>query len=205
MKEDISTEQAIMEAAEREFLEKGFDRVKTTDIAKRAGVTHAMLHYYFRTKENLFDQVYRTKLNVMAESFTPLLAEDLPFFEKIRQGVEAHFDFIAANPGLPHFIVNEIIGNEQRRELCRTTMSPMITRVIGSLKTILDEEIAKGTIRPITPLDLILNIVSLNVFIFIAHPVISLQIGDNVEEYKRFLEHRKKENVRLVLKGLERE
>ena len=54
MKEETSnTEQSILKAAEKEFLKKGFSGSKTTEIAKEAGVTHAMLHYYFRTKENL--------------------------------------------------------------------------------------------------------------------------------------------------------
>ena len=62
MKEETSnTEQSILKAAEKEFLKKGFSGSKTTEIAKEAGVTHAMLHYYFRTKENLFNKVFEEK------------------------------------------------------------------------------------------------------------------------------------------------
>ena len=61
-KEDKNTEQAILKAAEEEFLKKGYALSKTTDIAKQAGVTHAMLHYYFRTKENLFEKVFSQKV-----------------------------------------------------------------------------------------------------------------------------------------------
>ena len=57
-KEDVNTEQAIMEAAEKEFLDKGYTLTKTTEIARIAGVNHAMLHYYFRTKDNLFEKVF---------------------------------------------------------------------------------------------------------------------------------------------------
>ena len=60
-------EQAILEAAEREFLAKGFDGARTISIARAAGVTHAMLHYYFRTKENIFERILDEKMRLMGE------------------------------------------------------------------------------------------------------------------------------------------
>ena len=65
MSEANSTEKAILQAAEKEFLTKGLASSKTTEIAKAAGVTHAMLHYYFRTKDNLFEQVFQEKVKVL--------------------------------------------------------------------------------------------------------------------------------------------
>ena len=72
MKEETSnTEQSILKAAEKEFLKKGFSGSKTTEIAKEAGVTHAMLHYYFRTKENLFNKVFEEKARQLADTLRP--------------------------------------------------------------------------------------------------------------------------------------
>ena len=100
-------EQAILEAAEREFLDKGFAGARTTSIAEAAGVTHAMLHYYFRTKEQLFERILDEKTRLMSQSVLTAFGQpDLPLQERIRDGVESHFDFIAANPDLPRFIVN---------------------------------------------------------------------------------------------------
>ncbi|MDR1115915.1 MAG: TetR/AcrR family transcriptional regulator, partial [Tannerella sp.] len=85
---DVS--RAILEAAEHEFLEKGFEATKTTKIASLAGVTHAMLHYYYRTKENLFDMIFEKKARLLKESlFSAFDRQDLPFCEKIRVGMEA--------------------------------------------------------------------------------------------------------------------
>ena len=92
-------EQAILEAAEQEFLNKGFAGARTTSIAEAAGVTHAMLHYYFRTKEQLFERILDEKMRLMSRSVLTAFGQpDLPLPERIRDGVESHFDFIAANP-----------------------------------------------------------------------------------------------------------
>ena len=89
MKEEQNTEQAILKAAEKEFIEKGYALSKTTEIAKAAGVTHAMLHYYFRTKENLFDKVFQEKSRLIAGSFASIVNEDLPFLEKVAKSGDA--------------------------------------------------------------------------------------------------------------------
>ena len=121
MKEETSnTEQSILKAAEKEFLKKGFSGSKTTEIAKEAGVTHAMLHYYFRTKENLFNKVFEEKARQLADTFLSRVDESLPFLEKIKCFIEAHFDLLTANPELPLFIYREILTNECGKEICRT-------------------------------------------------------------------------------------
>ena len=201
--EDMTTEAAIMQAAENEFLEKGFNGAKTTEIARRAGVTHAMLHYYFRTKENLFDQVFLEKLQIVANSFSMILGKDLPFLERIKLGIEAHFDYLLANPKLPAFIIHEIIADETRREVCKAVILPKFQEVLQRLKIAMQEEVAKGTIRFIEPWDLMMNIVSLNVFVFVATPLVKMIVNVDDENFGAFLEHRKQQNVELILKGLQ--
>lgn len=149
MKEETSnTEQSILKAAEKEFLKKGFSGSKTTEIAKEAGVTHAMLHYYFRTKENLFNKVFEEKARQLADTFLSRVDESLPFLEKIKCFIEAHFDLLTANPELPLFIYREILTNECGKEICRKTLFPNFRLAISLLDRSLQEEIKKGTIRP---------------------------------------------------------
>ena len=91
------TESRILQAAEEEFLLKGLEGARTTAIAERAGVTHAMLHYYFRTKNMLFERIIEEKMrnagNIMQAVF---VLGDMPLMERVKRGVEQHFDFIAA-------------------------------------------------------------------------------------------------------------
>ena len=116
MSKKDNTEQAILQAAETEFLDKGFALAKTTEIAKQAGVTHAMLHYYYRTKEKLFERVFQEKVDLMAHSLVATLDDGKPFLKQMEDLTGAHFDFIAENPKLPFFLLNEIHLNEKRRE-----------------------------------------------------------------------------------------
>jgi AcrR family transcriptional regulator len=199
---DITTEQAIMAAAEAEFLERGFVAAKTTAIARRAGVTHAMLHYYFRTKEKLFDQVFREKVGLLADSFIMVFEREIPFLEKMRQGISAHFDFIAANPRLPLFILREIVDNPARLEACREVLLPAFRRAIGELQQVLDAESRHGTIVPVPAIDVMLNMVSMNVFAFLSLPVAMMLSGTREEERDRFLQHRKEEIIEQVLSRL---
>ena len=73
------TETLILQAAEKEFFEKGYSGAKTTAIAEAAGVTHAMLHYYFRTKDKLFEKIVSDKIgNLGATSAFWLPIPDSP-------------------------------------------------------------------------------------------------------------------------------
>lgn len=132
---------------------------------------------------------------MIAGSFEFIIDENLSFPDKIAKGVELHFDFLAANPTLPFFIVSEIITHEERKATCRNIFLPIIETTLEKFSQALRTEIAKGTIRSVAPLDLILTIVSLNVFVFIAHPLISMITRAD----QTFLEHRKKENIEIVL------
>lgn len=202
MKEEINREQAILKAAEKEFLEKGFAMSKTTQIAQSAGVTHAMLHYYFRTKENLFDKVFQEKAKLIATSFTVIADNNLSFFEKITQSIQMHFDFLANNPKLAPFVVNEIVSNDNRKETCKRIFLPVVMKVQERLNQEIEKEVANGTIRPISSLDLIFSIASLNAFVFLARPLVDMITNGDTEACKSFLEHRKQENVEIILSRL---
>lgn len=203
MKEETSNkEQAILEAAEKEFLKKGFSGSKTTEIAKEAGVTHAMLHYYFRTKENLFNKVFEEKAKQLAETFLSHVDESLPFFEKIRISIESHFDLLAVNPELPLFIYREILANPNGGIVCQHTLLPNFKLAVKTLEDSLKEEIARGNVRPISGVDLMTSAIALNVFVFIANPLIRLLLEENGEEYHQYLERRKQENVETILSRL---
>ena len=201
-KVEINTEQAILEAAEKEFLDKGYTLTKTTEIAKIAGVNHAMLHYYFRTKENLFDKVFQKKVALLANSFVPKFDEDLPFIEKVEFIVKAHFDFLASNPKLPFFVLNEFLTNKDRLNKFHTLAIPAIRVVIEKLKSEIDVAVKKGEISSIDPVHLLLDIVSLNVFGFVALPIISGVAQSIGKDYLSLLEERKAENVMVIVKRL---
>lgn len=196
-------EQAILEAAEREFLKKGFDGARTTSIAAAAGVTHAMLHYYFRTKEQLFERILDEKMRMMGQSVLAAFGDArLPLIERLRNGIERHFDFIAANPDLPRFIVNEVFARPERYEAMQRQIRSLHGVMLIDTQRALDEAADRGEIRRIDVRMLMLDIISLNVFVFIAYPILEPLLGDLTADRERFFELRKAETVETVMRRL---
>lgn len=194
------TEALFLQAAEREFLEKGYSGAKTTAIAQAAGVTHAMLHYYFRTKEKLFEKIVADKMDKLKRVIFGVIGNpDLPLRERLKQGVEQHFDFIAENPHLPRFIFNELHEHPERIDQVKNSIASIAAKAITTLQNEIDRKAASGECRPVDARMLMLDIASLNLFPFIAAPLISSSFGNLFEGRDEFLEMRKKENVRTVL------
>ena len=201
---DLDTKQVILEAAEEEFLDKGFGNAKMMSIAKRAGVSHSMLHYHFQTKENLFQKIFQQKIQTLSQMFEGISEKHLPFTDTIRLFVECQFDFIAQNPRLPLFMMNEIISNKKNLNLVIEIVKPKIVEIFVMLQKLVDEEVEKGGIRPVKFYHLLMNILSMNVATFLALPVLETLTPNFDEGTREFLlKERREANVQFILKALQ--
>lgn len=197
------TESRILQAAENEFFEKGYAGARTASIAEAAGVTHAMLHYYFRTKDKLFERIVSEKISILGNIIISAIGdEDLTLEDRIRQGIERHFDFIAANCDLPKFIVNEVLTRPDVVEMMKCNIQNIVNNLLNSLQHEIDAYAAKGLCRQVNARMLLIDIVSLNVFPFMAAPIVLGAIGDSYNSYDEFLALRKTENVETILNKL---
>ena len=199
------TETRILQAAEKEFFEKGYAGARTSSIAEAAGVTHAMLHYYFRTKDNLFERIVTEKISLLGDIILKAIGDsDLPLEDRIRQGVEQHFDFIASNRDLPRFMVNEIITRPERVNLIAKDVQSIVNRVLSNFQKEIDEYAAKGLCKQVDARMLLVDIISINAFPFIGAPMMRLVIGTDSEyaTYDDFLKARKAENTETILRKL---
>lgn len=197
------TESRILQAAENEFFEKGYAGARTASIAEAAGVTHAMLHYYFRTKDKLFERIVSEKISILGNIIISAIGdEDLTLEDRIRQGIERHFDFIAANRDLPKFIVNEVLTRPDVVEMMKCNLQNIVNNLLNSLQHEIDAYAAKGLSRQVNARMLLIDIVSLNVFPFMAAPIVLGAIGDSYNSYDEFLALRKTENVETILNKL---
>lgn len=197
------TESRILQAAEREFFEKGYAGARTASIAEAAGVTHAMLHYYFRTKDKLFERIVSEKISILGNIIISAIGdEDLTLEDRIRQGIERHFDFIAANRDLPKFIVNEVLTRSDTIDMMKCNAQNIVNNLLNSLQHEIDAYAAKGLCRQVNARMLLIDIVSLNVFPFMAAPIVLGAIGDSYNSYDEFLALRKTENVETILNKL---
>ncbi|MDE5839845.1 MAG: TetR/AcrR family transcriptional regulator [Muribaculaceae bacterium] len=197
------TEQAILMAAEREFLSKGFAGARTTSIAEAAGVTHAMLHYYFRTKARLFDRVLREKIKILKEAlFSSFDYTDASLYEIIRNIVDRHLDFIAANPELPRFLIEEIYNDPERSKVFLEHIGRYAPLIFQTLQHKIDEEAKSGRCRKVDAKMLMLDVASLNIFSFMAAPIVKVALRDMTEDPEAFLAMRKKENYDTIMRKL---
>lgn len=202
IKSEQDTEKAILEAATKLFLEKGYASTSTTQIAKEAGCNQAMVHYYFRTKERLFEAVFASKFQSFVSSIIEISNEDLPFEEKLRLKIESHFDLLMNNPKLPLLIAYELNTNPERADKMKASLGDMPSIVFANFQAELDVEIEKGNIRRMKVIDLLFTIIALNIALFIVGPIFKNLAGISDEYYEGFVKHRKKENVNTILRSL---
>lgn len=204
MSETISEkEKLILEAAIKEFSLKGFDGARTAAIAAEAGVTHAMLHYYFRTKEKLFQRIFQEKMkDIINLMITEIVHTDGDIKERVKNGIERHFDFLRDNQTLPVFLVTTLNSRpELYRDLNNGLLASFAER-ISPIQHEFDRAAENGEICPVDVTKLFGDIAALNVFPFIATSLFMSITGYKAEQREEFLEARKQETVETILKRL---
>lgn len=184
-KDDPSTEEKIKEAARKVFTQKGYSAARTRDIAEEAGINLALLNYYFRSKEKLFNLIMEEKIHKLFGGLFPILNDGKSSLnEKVERITEFYIDSISQNPDLPLFVLSEIRNNPGHfAEIIQARLLIFKSHWMRQLK----EK------RPdINPLQFMLSILGMIVFPFIARPVFeSSEIMDK-EKIKGMLMERKK-------------
>lgn len=202
-KEGNNKREDILIAAEKNFLQFGYAGSRTTAIAKEAGVTHAMLHYYFNTKSELYNHVLNIEVKKLAKSFDIAFKKnDLPLLDRISLAIEAHFDILAQSPEIPLFLINEVVNNPSRVEIVVERYTKVITLLESNFKSDIEEGVKKGVLKPIDITQLFVSILSLNVMVFIMSPMLTGLLGKKGEDFKHFLSVRRHENVQTIINRL---
>jgi AcrR family transcriptional regulator len=202
-KHQNNKEQAILAAAKEEFLDKGYDGARTTSIARAAGVTHAMLHYYFKTKEQLFERIFHETMGMLVEGILEVFTQtDKPFKERIAEALGIHFEVIRENPRLPLFMIREVASRPERFAIIKNVISTFAGNLLIALQRDIDQAVAKGEISHIDATTLLLDMISLNVFPFIVKPVFEAATGLDLNVDSKFWELRKQENTQLIMRRL---
>lgn len=187
---DLSTEDRIKTAARTIFTRKGFAATRTRDIAEEAGINLALLNYYFRSKEKLFDIIMMENFEqVITGALTLLDERNTTLEEKIEKIVGFYFQQLTSNPDLPIFVINEIRNNPER------------LRALGPGQGIIQKsyflqqikERLGGNHRPsLNPLHIIINLLSMTVFPFIARPLFEEFAGLTEQGFSQLIEERRR-------------
>jgi len=203
--DSFSTEQNILSVAERLFLERGFSLTSTTDIAREAGCNQALIHYYYRSKEKLFEAVFLPKALLFFSSLVSGFREEASFLENLKTLIESHYDLLQANPRLPFLLFNEINTNSSRILGLKEAVGERILYLQARLNRQLEEAVRAGEIRRITIHELIMNVVSLNITLFLGRPILQKLLGYSDREYLEEVRVRRSANVEFILGSLRNE
>ena len=196
---DENTEVQILNAAKNVFQAKGMDGARMQEIADKAGINKAMLHYYYRSKQLLFEAVFKNAFSLLAPHLNGILNDDSSLEEKIRNFTSSYISFIIKHPYLPNFIIQELNRNQDfSLKLKDNKGFPNLDK----FKKQVDEEIKKGIIKPISGEQLFINILALNIFPFVAKPLIMAFANVDDKAYKQLMEQRKIEVANFIINSI---
>ena len=164
-----STEDKILEAAKNVFVAKGMEGARMQEIADEAGINKALLHYYFRSKERLFEAIFSEIIKFAFPKITRIAQSDEPIVTKIEQVIDAYIDLLIKHPFIPGFVMKEL--NRDPSGLFKIVMkfglNPQV--IFDQIQLAID----RGEIVQIQPRHLAANIISMCVFPFAARPLVS--------------------------------
>lgn len=194
-----SAEQRIFDAAHELFVQKGLDGAKMQEIADRAGINKALLHYYYRSKEKLYEMVAKAVISRAIPVIRSLIESDEPLEQKITRFIDFYIDLISRNPFVPLFIINEL--NKHPDRFFDSIFPKDLPKPEVFFRQV-EEEIAQGRLHPIKPQHVLVNIVSMCVFPFVAKPMMRIVLGLNQQEVNQFLAERKEEVKTFVFRAI---
>jgi len=186
--DDGSAEEKIKQAARKLFTEKGFDAVKTRDIAAEAGINLALLNYYFRSKQKLFDIVMIENFEQFVQQLIPVFSDRKLSVEEIYMQVTGRYiDMLRSNPGLPFFIMNQMRNNSPKLEEVRQKMKDVRAGFLGQVEHSMNE----GKISKMNMTHMMMNFMGLVIFPFVAQDMMKRVNGLDQKQFDALMEERK--------------
>ncbi|MDZ7743113.1 MAG: TetR/AcrR family transcriptional regulator [Bacteroidota bacterium] len=201
MNDPLNTEEKILEAAKRVFVRSGFEGTSMQKIADEAGINKALLHYYYRSKEKLFEQAFSKIFRQFVPRAQEIFNSEIDFFDKIRLFVSTYIDLLVENPLVPGFILQEINRNPNilYHIITQAGVNPSFFFIHA------EKEIAAGNIVISSSKHLFINIMSLCIFPIAARPLMQKIVFQNDQRsYEIFLEDRKTEVSDFIINAIKR-
>jgi TetR/AcrR family transcriptional regulator len=196
------TERDIFDAALEVFAREGRHGARMQAIADTAGINKAMLHYYFRDKESLYEEVFAFTMRRFMASFGASLKEAPTFEETLRVFIDGYVDFVRSNEAAMRLMINENLAGgtllgEHLREAKRSGEAP--PKILVDTIT---EAADTGEIRPVDPHQTVLSVISTCLFFFVAQPTVQIMHPAAEDDWDAFVEDRKEHLFDLIYHGL---
>ena len=190
------TEQRILDAAHAVFVRRGTAGARMQEIANQAGVNQALLHYYFRNKEQLAQAAFERAAKGFMPAVVQVIASAGDLGDKVRRIVALELDHLSRAPYLPGYIIGEVTHHPERAAqliAAVTGLAPkqLGPRLLGALRRQIDQRVKAGAMRPIAPESFIVNLMALCIFPFAVRPMIQAMVGMDDRSFRRFITRRR--------------
>jgi AcrR family transcriptional regulator len=204
---DSDTETRILNAARAVFIRKGTAGARMQEIAEEAGVNQALVHYYFRSKDQLAQAVFRDVAIRIVPSIVGAFASQADIATKVENFVHAYIDAVRYHPFIPGYILAELHFNPERMtalaaDIAGANPATVVQEFLPRLREQLEQQAKIGAMRSITPEQFLVNLVALCVFPFAARPVLRIVLGQDDTAFNRFLDERRSELPDFILNAL---
>ncbi len=182
-----NTEQKIIDAARKVFILKGMDGARMQEIADEAGINKALLHYYFRSKTKLFDRVFIELFNEVAGLIATVVEQTNSLEQLIDSLVTNYIQLISEKPFVPDFMLHELNRNPDMIVEYIKHYGLDISKVMRLVNEAADNKL----IHPVSPIHLIVDILGLCIFPFVAKPIIKgFMLNNDEQAYRQFIDGR---------------
>ncbi len=195
-------EEQILLVAKELFMQYGYEGVSTTQVAKAVGCNQALVHYYYRTKQNLFKIICQQEIQKMLKILADIPQEDISFENFIEKIIEAQIGFLKNNPDAPFFIIGELRHNSEVLKMMKELFSEFGKEIVGKIRLFVQMKQSKGELNDISIEDLLIDIVSLDVMSFVGQVLFTQILEMDSQTQEAFLERRKTHIKKLILSNI---
>lgn len=195
-------EEQILLVAKELFMQFGYEGVSTTQVAKAVGCNQALVHYYYRTKQNLFKIICQQEIQKMLKILADIPQEDISFENFIENIIEAQIGFLKNNPDAPFFIIGELRHNSEVLKMIKELFSEFGKEIVGKIRMFVQMKQSKGELKDISIEDLLIDIVSLDVMSFVGQILFTQILEMDSQTQEAFLERRKTHIKKLILSNI---
>lgn len=195
-------EEQILLVAKELFMQNGYEGVSTTQVAKAVGCNQALVHYYYRTKQNLFKIICQQEIQKMLKILADIPQEDISFENFIEKIIEAQIGFLKNNPDAPFFIIGELRHNSEVLKMMRELFSEFGKEIVGKIRMFVEMKQSKGELNDVSVEDLLIDIASLDVMSFVGQVLFTQILEMDSQTQEAFLERRKTHIKKLILSSI---
>lgn len=193
-------EQKIKEAARKVFIRSGFAGARMQEIADEAGINKALVHYYYRSKDKLFEEIFQEAFATLLPAVSHVFLGPGTITQKISLFVEKYLQIVMMHPYIPMFVLSEM--HRSPDDFFTKFIHPELKAGIKNLFVLIKKAEQQGDIVPIEPHHLMINMMSLCVFPFVARPILQRMLDLPDEAYQQMLKERREVVTQFIVNAI---